>query len=336
MFSLTFIHIDDAIKTKVQEFVAAYKSGIDVGVQTSGSTGPPKTILHSCQTLKASARRTNAFFGLTKSSYALLPLSVDTIAGKMMIIRAIEGDYSLTIIGATSDFISVADLQFDFVPLVPLQLAQIIKKNPSFLSKIKTVLLGGGILSDELRKLIESSDTPIIYQGFGMSETASHIALRQISPIEEASYTAMEGVDFYLSTKGTIIINDLVLVIKDLRTQDLVQLIDEKHFNWIGRIDFTINSGGIKMQIEELEAKWKDLLKTPFFIWKEADELLGERIILVLEGKAMNLDKVHNFKENFSPYEWPKKIYAMEEFVRSESHKVLRQASYKKQLLAIG
>ena len=64
-------------------------------VKTSGSTGTPKSISLKREQLEASAKRSNAFFKLDETASVLMPLSPHTIGGKMMLIRALVGNYRI-------------------------------------------------------------------------------------------------------------------------------------------------------------------------------------------------------------------------------------------------
>ena len=61
-----------------------------VHVQTSGSTGAPKPMQVEKQRMLASARITCDFLGLKSGDTALLCMSLDYIAGKMMVVRSLE------------------------------------------------------------------------------------------------------------------------------------------------------------------------------------------------------------------------------------------------------
>ncbi len=64
-------------------------------VHTSGSTGKPKPIWVEKKRMAHSARTTCRFLGLKRGDTALLCLSLDYIAGKMMAVRAIEWGLNL-------------------------------------------------------------------------------------------------------------------------------------------------------------------------------------------------------------------------------------------------
>ncbi len=79
-----------------KEFLDEWNNGSDrMLVHTSGSTGKPKPIWVEKKRMAHSARTTCRFLGLKRGDTALLCLSLDYIAGKMMAVRAIEWGLNL-------------------------------------------------------------------------------------------------------------------------------------------------------------------------------------------------------------------------------------------------
>ncbi len=105
-------------------------------------------------------------------------------------------------------------------------------------------------------------------------------------------------------------------------TNDIVELLDERKFNWIGRADNVINSGGIKLFPEQIENKLKPFITSDFYITSKTDELLGQKLILVVEGEERSLDFS---SADLSKYQVPKEIIFIEKFPRTESGKIKRQ-----------
>ena len=74
-----------------EEFLEEWNNDSDkLLVHTSGSTGSPKPLWVEKQRMLASARVTCDFLGLKSGDTALLCMSLDYIAGKMMVVRSIE------------------------------------------------------------------------------------------------------------------------------------------------------------------------------------------------------------------------------------------------------
>ncbi|ASS48884.1 MAG: hypothetical protein A3D31_05900 [Candidatus Fluviicola riflensis] len=301
---------DLRIREEIEQFVNEWNVGKSIfEVKTSGSTGNPKTIQLTREQLIASAQRTLDFFQLKPGNTALLGLSPATIGGKMMIVRALIGDLTL-IVTDPSAFPTTALLsgeKLDFCPMVPLQLKQLLEYAPAVFDQIKTILIGGSPLSSELEKALQEVHQRC-FVGFGMTETVSHIALRKLGT---PYYSALKGVSFS-EENDQLVITDSLLHIDQLKTTDIIRLIDTQTFEWMGRADFAINSGGIKLHPELIEKELSHLIPGPFFIAGEADDTFGEICILILDDCTLSpsLEVIQTFcKERIGPYTFPKKVY---------------------------
>lgn len=74
-------------------------------------------------------------------------------------------------------------------------------------------------------------------------------------------------------------------------TNDLVEMISNNQFIFLGRMDNLVNSGGIKLIPEQIEAKLQASIAQRFFVIGTADADLGEKLVLVLEGSTYDFDK---------------------------------------------
>lgn len=280
-FGITYLHCSDDLIAAIEQLINDWKSNKnDFESFTSGSTGQPKRIIHSRDQISASAKRTNEYFNLTNESKVLLCLSPKTIGGKMVIIRALVGDYAVTCVAAQKNPFSALpnSVHFDFASLVPYQLSAILSSEPRQLSRIKTILIGGAALSQQLEK--QCADLhPHCFIGYGMTETVSHIALRKLN---EPYYTLLPGARLNNKSNQTTI-TDSKLSIYDLKITDVLHVINDSEFEWMGRADFVINSAGIKIHPEQLEAIISTFIATPFIISSVPDQLLGERCVLLSE-----------------------------------------------------
>ena len=93
---------------------------------TSGSTGTPKTIALKKEFVVNSAKATNQFFGLKKNDTALLCLPVKYIAGKLMIMRAMEQRMNLYCV-EPSLAPSFDETSVDFAAMTPAQVASLLE-----------------------------------------------------------------------------------------------------------------------------------------------------------------------------------------------------------------
>lgn len=314
----------------VFEFLANWLNGnvINFPINTSGSTGIPKTITHSRIRMTESAKRTNDFFGINQNSVLLLALPVRAIGGRMMLVRAQLAGCKIVCVRPSSLPFTPTSLRehsvFDFAAFTPMQCFEILKNGTQqkAFSQIKNVIIGGGEISGELQeKLLKLPNN--IYETFGMTETVSHIALRKIS---ETAFTCLPEISISTTEDFRLQIqlpNEAVL-----QTNDIVKLHGNNSFTWISRTDDVINTGGIKVFANEIEAKLKIHISGPFFITSQADEKFGQKIIFVTDSSTQN-DTILNdlFSKNLAHYEKPKAILRVPRFVYSEMGKLMKQAT---------
>jgi len=295
---------------------------------TSGSTGKPKRIKIDKKHIVNSAKATSDFFHFNQTTTLLHSLSTETIGGKMQVFRGLIYGLSIYVSDVCSNPIKNLAVNIDFATFAPLQLESILAKNSPKLNLIKTILLGGAHVSSKLKKSISSINTEV-YEGYGMTETISHVAIRNLKT-DTAVFHSMSHSTFGIREEK-LIINAPLLGIHDLKTNDLVQLIDEKSFKWIGRADFVINSGGIKIHPEQLEQKLESKIKERFFIFKEPNESFGEIVVLVIED-SFSIEKQDDYKKTcltlLDKKEVPKKIYFQKKFIQTNSGKINRIASF--------
>lgn len=295
--------------------------------QTSGSTGKPKTIELSKAVMRKSAERTIAYFGLQPNDRLLLSLPCRYIAGKMMVVRAIVGQMNLITVDPTTDFTCLKDEAYDFGALVPNQVVKILEQ-PSGrkkLQNIKNLLIGGSAISSELEQRISFMDSRIV-STYGMTETASHVAIRELSGPEKSDfYHCLHGISVSLQENDCLQIH-LPEYSDPLKTNDLAELKSEKAFKILGRADSVIISGGIKYSPETIEKKLEKLIVQPFVISAVPDEKLGEKIVLVIEGVRWDTTFLQEEMQTIlSVYERPRTIYFIEQFPLTSSGKIKRK-----------
>jgi len=326
-FSIQYRTSDSSLQQSVAGFIHEWQSGRQqFEVQTSGSTGPPKTIVLEREQLEASARRTLNYFGLQPGDTTLLGISPTTIGGKMMIVRSIIGQLCLLVASPSSDPLQVLEPEetLDFCPMVPLQAQFLLKNRPEDFKRIRTILFGGAPLSASTEEqLIRFHEQ--CFLGFGMTETVSHVAIRKLG---EDAYTALSGVSFAVSGHN-LVITDTALKIDQLQTNDQVNLLDETHFIWLGRTDFVINSGGVKLYPEQIERLLSTIINVPFFIASEPDDTFGEKCIIVVDEttEIPPLDEIQRYcKKYLGAYTAPRKCY-ITPIVFSNGTKINRRAT---------
>lgn len=318
---IKFLTKDNQIKKDVDAIIQEFESHNELSVFTSGSTGLPKKITHEKEAIIFSAENTIDYFNWHKETRALLCLSTNTIGGKMMIIRSMVAQSTLIVGEVSSNPLKDIDEKIDFIAIVPYQLEAVLEESKDKLKEIPYILVGGGAISSKLEeKLIQEKLT--VYQSFGMTETISHIALKKVGFNSSHHFEVLQGIE--ISTDNNqLVINSSALNISNLKTNDIVKIVDDNHFDWIGRSDFVINSGGVKIHPELVESKLKHVILAPFYVSSLPHSKLGEQVILVINSNSSIVTK-KDLETVLTKYEIPKEIYLLPEFKWTESGKINR------------
>ena len=295
-----------------------------VKVQTSGSTGKPKIFEIEKEKMLHSANMTCDFLDLKEGDTALLCLPVEYISGKMMLVRSFERNLNLIVSNPSINALDHLNEKIDFCAMTPLQIENSLDK----LHLIHKIIIGGAAVSDSLKSkikdVLEGSST-IIYETYGMSETLSHIALRQIFPVQEMYFKVFEGVDINVDERGCLTIFAPLLNSELLITNDMVEINSGNEFRYIGRVDNVINSGGAKIFPEQLEALVKKNIDQEVVFVGKSDEVLGQKLIAVVESEFSENVKKSIFSTVFEKsFHKPKDIIFLSEIPRTPNGKVNR------------
>ena len=282
----------------IEEFLEAWNNASEtVLVHTSGSTGEPKPMLVEKRRMLASARRTNDFLGLKEGDTALLCMSLDYIAGKMMVVRAIERGLRLITVEPSGHPLAVKQPQIDFAAMVPMQVYNSLQvaEERERLMQIKHLIVGGGAIDDSLAAELKSFPNAV-WSTYGMTETLSHIALRRLNgPDASEWYTPFPSVKVSLNEEGCLVIDAPEVCAERLVTNDIAEVEQgdgSTAFRILGRKDNVICSGGIKIQAEAVERELHPYLRVPYLITKRQDEKFGEVVVLLTEGAVEEAQKV--------------------------------------------
>lgn len=292
-------------------------------VNTSGSTGKPKLINIKKQAMVNSAIATGDFFKLLPGDRALHCLPTQYIAGKMMLIRAIILGLELDLVEPTSTPQLNINRAYNFCAMVPLQLQNTIRD----CSHIETIIVGGAPVSNTLKTAVQNI-RPSVFETYGMTETVTHIALKKLNKGETFYFETLPNVSIYQDDRDCLVIEAPRLSEESVITNDIVKIHSKSRFEWIGRYDNVINSGGIKLFPEQIEAKLKNRIEERFFIASEPHNVLGNQLILILENENKRLDE--SVFTDLQKYERPKKVYNIQKFVETPSGKVQRKKTLKK------
>ena len=274
----------------VEEFLAQWNDTSDViEVHTSGSTGKPKRLLVEKRRMVNSARITCDFLGLKEGDSALLCMPLDYIAGKMVVVRSLVSHLHLISVTPSSHPLKDVTQPIDFAAMVPLQVYSSLQEpaERERLLSIRHLIIGGGAIDDSLESQLQQFPNAV-WSTYGMTETLSHIALRRISG-ENSSlwYSPFYSVDVSLSADGCLEIYAPMVNPETLKTNDMAELRTladgSVQFRILGRKDNVIDSGGIKIQIEEEERLLRPHLKCGYMITKVPDARLGEAVTLLVD-----------------------------------------------------
>lgn len=313
----SFIKEGDDFEKPVGNFLLDWFDDLPyIEMTTSGTTGKPKTIRIEKQAMVNSALATGDFFDLQPGDRALHCLPVKYIAGKMMLVRAF-------VLGLDTDFVAPSlspfaannDTVYDFVAMVPLQAQHSLEA----LKRVRKMIIGGVGINKSLAKELQKLPTET-YETYGMTETITHIAAKKIG---EKAFSVLPNVTLSYDDNNCLVIHAPRISSEIIRTNDLVKLVNENQFVFLGRFDNVINSGGIKLIPEQVEEKLSGHIKSRYFVGGIPDEDLGEKLVLVVEG-----EKPESYDYNFDTldkYEKPKEIFFIPKFSETETGKIKRK-----------
>lgn len=280
-----------------QEFISEWNDDAQtIHVQTSGSTGAPKKMNVRKDRMIESAKMTCDFFGLRPGDTALLCMNLDYIGAKMMVVRSLTRQLHLVQVAPSGHPLATVDAPITFAAMVPLQVYNSLQvpEEREKLRQIKHLIIGGGAVDDVL--VAQLHDFPhAVWSTYGMTETLSHIALRRLNGLESSSwYTPLQGIKVTANADECLVIDAPMLCDTPIVTNDMAEIreistSDEQNtlaFRIIGRRDNVINSGGVKIQMEELERLMRPFLTMPYMVTKRKSEKFGEIVVLMVEREG--------------------------------------------------
>lgn len=310
----------------IEVFKAEFVNGADyVSAHTSGSTGKPKDIKLLKSDMLASAAATNAFFGIGENDTVGMALSVDYIAGKMMVVRAMLANAKLRPLPVSNAVELPADCRYKLLAIVPSQMQAFIN-HPEYAERVENLLVGGASPSAELCRTLSELGYKV-WISYGMTETCSHVALANGADVERI-YNAVDGISFNISNDERLIIDCPRFSFKRLETNDVVELLSKHSFKWRGRADGVINSGGLKFFPEELEALFAPAMgATAYYVCGVPDDKWGTAIGLVYEGTDADAARVASAVEACvsDRRRLPKHYIAVEKLPRTSNGKIIRR-----------
>ncbi len=314
----------EAFEVFIGDFIIEWLSNSEtVSVSTSGSTGKPKQIQLKKPQMVNSALATGSFFNLKAGNSALLCLPCNFIAGKMMLVRAMVLGLEIDYVEPDSSPLQEVSKVYDFAAMIPLQAQNSIEK----LNLIDKLIIGGAPIGNELQTKLKNVKSSI-YETYGMTETITHIAVKKIG---EPYFKALPKVTLKKDDRDCLVINAPKISNRKVIANDLVNLVSNQEFEWLGRYDTIINSGGVKLIPEQIEKKLKQIIHKRFFVAGIPDDKLGEKLVLLIEGEDDSerlLQSITSFG-NLERFEIPKKVFTLSSFVETDTGKIRRLESLK-------
>ena len=324
----------------LDEFLSEWKNDSPyVEVKTSGSTGEPKRMMVEKRRMINSARITCDFLGLKKNDISLLCMSLDYIAGKMMVVRAIERGMELIVQepsghpmeGLLNKIYKIKNKKYiDFAAMVPMQVYNSLQvpEEKEMLMRIKHLIIGGGAIDDRMAEELKAFPNAV-WSTYGMTETLSHIALRRLSGKDASEwYEPFPSVKISLNDDGCLVIDAPEVCEQLLVTNDIAEIDGSgMRFRILGRKDNVICSGGIKIQAEEMERLLKPYVDASYIFTKRKDPKFGEIVVMLTEG---DVSEAREVCERVLPkYQQPKLYKRVDRIPITETGKPARKEAEK-------
>ena len=362
----SFVKEGDSLEREIGDFLLDWlDESSTLQVHTSGSTGKPKTITLRKSHMANSALATGKFLELKPGDSALMCLPVVYIAGKMMLVRAVVLGLELDYVIASSKPLIGIRKSYDFCAMVPLQLENSLDR----LYLIKILIVGGAPISHVIRQRLErlqvqklphpkaevatvGNFSSEIFETYGMTETITHIALKKlkvglvhtpknigsmvIRQTGNINFKTLPGITVSIDDRHCLRIDAPKISEAAIVTNDVVKLISNIEFQWLGRYDNIINSGGVKLFPEQIEAKLEPIINGRFYVAGLADERLGQKLVLIVEGESEKetiSQKIHLLK-TLERFEVPKEIHHVAHFLDTDSGKIRREDTLREFLIS--
>jgi len=304
-----------------------------VVILTSGSSGKPKAVTHTFDSLLKAAEDGNRALGVTKDDVFLLSLPLNHISGLMILIRAALAGATLLI--RRGEESPEETIHPTIASIVPTQLKKMLAagRGPG---SFRVILLGGSASEPELVSEAIKAGYPI-YTVYGSSETAAFIAIaapEKLAKDPRAGYDLIEGVEIR-SDNGELLVRSDHLFSRYLdnpeltaslfsegfyRTNDLCEISPSGDFRITGRKNRFIISGGVNIDPVELE---RVIMEFPpvdeAYVFGVPNEKWGEAVAALLVcNSEFEFQDLHTFlRTKLSPYKIPKYYRLVDEIPKT-------------------
>lgn len=319
--SLLRQHRERCVREDLADFLEEWYTALPtVTVQSSGSTGIPKKMHMEKSRMRASARMTCSFLGLKSGDKALLCMPLKYIGAKMMVVRALEFGLDLWSVEPSGHVLRDMKEPPVFLAMTPAQVFSALERNEEaeILRQTKQLIIGGSAVDANLCRVLKTFPHGV-WSTYGMTETLSHIALRRLNGPEASDwYSPFEGINLRLTSEGTLAILAPVLCPTEIITNDFAELDERGRFRILGRKDNIINSGGIKLHIEDVEDQLRSVMPCAFQITAAPDAHFGEVVAMLVEETKEDWGA---YTAHLHPYARPKYVFTISALPRTGSGK---------------
>ena len=257
-----------------EEPLSEASDGTALLIQTSGTSGKPKTVALSAVALKASATSAHARLGGPGQWLLALPLTY--IAGMSVLVRSIESGTEPVFMpsgpfDARTFLSSVEEMTGTrrYTALVPVQLARVLDEAEEshhaaqILHTLDAILIGGQALEPELKERALQLGAQIVTT-YGSSETSGGCVYDGV-PLEAVTVEIAEETGEILISApqlATEYVGDAERTAKTFQKRNEVTWyhtgdagsLENGVLTVIGRLDRVITSGGLKIDLDAVEA----------------------------------------------------------------------------------
>lgn len=297
-----------------------------ITVHTSGSTGTPKELVVRKDRMMQSARLTCEFLNLQAGDTALLCMNLRYIGAMMVVVRSLVAGLNLIVRPASGHPLSDIEEPLRFAAMVPLQVYNTLRvpEEKARLEQTDILIIGGGAVDDSLEAEMSALPTAV-YSTYGMTETLSHIALRRLNgDTASKHYYPFPSVELSLSAESTLVVKAPLICGEVLQTNDIACIYPDGSFTIAGQKDNVINSGGIKIQAEEMEKRLRPFIPVPFVVTSVPDPRLGQALTLLIAGQVDVRELESKLQTVLDAYHRPRHIFMTESIPQTENGKTDR------------
>lgn len=167
----------------------------EIGFPTSGSTGSPSVVVHTDDSLEASAAAVNEWLAVGAEDVWLRALPLFHVGGRQILTRAeLSGSRVVAAEGKWSalEFVRMCEAEgATLASLVPAQVFDLVSAGLRCPEGLRAVVVGGGALESELWGKARDLGWPVL-PSYGSSEAASQVATAQLSRLEDPEMPPME------------------------------------------------------------------------------------------------------------------------------------------------